>query len=70
MGDIIVSLDTTARAAKEFDRPVGDELERYLAHGLLHLLGHDHHAPSEARRMASAEALLLGAEGMVPRQRS
>ena len=65
LGDIVVSLDTTARAAREFHRPVGEELDRYLAHGLLHLLGHDHPRPVEAKRMAAAEARLLGAEGMV-----
>ncbi|MHB8874178.1 MAG: rRNA maturation RNase YbeY [Myxococcaceae bacterium] len=66
LGDVIISLDTAARAAKEHGRTVGDELDRYLAHGLLHLLGHDHLRPADARRMALAEERLLGGEGMVP----
>lgn len=64
LGDVVVSLDTARRVARREGRSVGAELDRYLAHGLLHLLGHDHHRPGEARRMAEAEARLVG-EGMV-----
>mgnify|MGYP005810001211 CR=1 FL=1 len=64
LGDVVVSLDTARRVARREGRSVGAELDRYLAHGLLHLLGHDHHRPREARRMAEAEARLVG-EGMV-----
>jgi len=46
-------------------RPVAKELERYLAHGLLHLLGFDHERPGEARRMALKEAELARDEGLV-----
>jgi probable rRNA maturation factor len=64
LGDVVVSLDTAERVAAAEGRPVGAELDRYLAHGLLHLLGHDHERPAEARRMAQAEDALVG-EGMV-----
>ena len=64
LGDVVVSLDTARRAAREAGRPLGAELDRYLAHGLLHLLGHDHERPADARRMAEAEDALVG-EGMV-----
>jgi probable rRNA maturation factor len=40
-------------------------MERYLAHGLLHLLGHDHERPRDAKRMAALEEQLLGERGMV-----
>jgi probable rRNA maturation factor len=66
LGDVVISLDTARRRAREDGRPLAGELSRYLAHGLLHLLGHDHHEPKEAARMAKAEAMLLGGEGMVP----
>lgn len=65
LGDIVISLDTAARAAEERGCPVEDELARYLAHGLLHLLGHDHLRPAEAKRMAAEEDALLGGAGMV-----
>ena len=65
LGDVIISLETAKVRAREDGRPLQAELARYLAHGLLHLLGHDHHQPAEARRMAQVEARLLGAVGMV-----
>ena len=65
LGDVVISLQTTRRAAREYGHSVEDELSRYLAHGLLHLLGHDHHAPGEAAKMARAEAKLLGRPGML-----
>jgi len=64
LGDVALSLDTAERRARAAGRAVKDELDRYLAHGILHLLGHDHHRPGEARRMAAAEAALIG-EGLV-----
>ncbi len=64
-GDVAISLDTAWREAAREGRPLSDELSRLLAHGLLHLAGHDHHRPSEARRMAAAEVDLLGRVGLV-----
>jgi probable rRNA maturation factor len=69
LGDVVISLDTARRAAREAGRTVGNELDRYLAHGLLHLLGHDHERPAEARRMAEAEDALVG-QGMVSELRA
>ena len=66
LGDVILSLDTARRQARAHRRPLGDELDLYLAHGLLHLLGHDHHRRGDAQRMAALEARLLGRPGMVP----
>jgi len=65
LGDVVISLDTARRQAREAAETLGGELDRYLAHGLLHLLGHDHRRPAEARRMAALEERLLGAPGMV-----
>ncbi len=65
LGDVVISLDTARRAARHGGRRLAEELDRYLAHGLLHLLGHDHHRPVAARRMATLEDRLLGGPGMV-----
>lgn len=65
LGDVVISLDTAKRQAKEGGRPLSDELARLLAHGLLHLMGHDHEKPADARRMAKAEVELLGRVGLV-----
>ncbi|HUL59364.1 MAG TPA: rRNA maturation RNase YbeY [Anaeromyxobacteraceae bacterium] len=65
LGDVVISLDTAARRARAERRPVGAELDRYLAHGLLHLLGYDHERPEDARVMAEKEAELARWEGLV-----
>ena len=63
LGDVVLSLETArARAA---DGDLGAEMALYLAHGILHLLGHDHHRPAEALRMAAEERRLLGRAGML-----
>ena len=66
LGDLAISLDTARRRAGEDGRTLAFELSRYLAHGLLHLLGYDHEVSErEARRMARREAELLGLPGML-----
>ena len=65
LGDVVISLDTAARRAREDARPLEAEVSRYLAHGLLHLAGHDHERPRDAQRMAAEEARLLGSAGML-----
>jgi probable rRNA maturation factor len=65
LGDVIVSLDTARRQARAHRRTLAEELDLYLAHGLLHLLGHDHRRRRDAERMAALEARLLGRTGMV-----
>ena len=67
VGDVVISLDTARRQAREGGWPLAAELRRLLAHGLLHCLGHDHQRPAAARRMAKAEEKLLGRKGMVGR---
>ncbi|WP_373049390.1 rRNA maturation RNase YbeY [Vulgatibacter sp.] len=66
VGDVAISLDTARRRAVEDGRSLAFELSRYLAHGLLHLLGYDHEKSERAARvMARREAELLGVPGML-----
>jgi len=65
IGDVVISLDTARRQAREGGWSLAAELRRLLAHGILHCLGHDHHTAREASRMAAAERRLLGRQGMV-----
>lgn len=67
LGDVVISLDTARRQARELGVSLRSELSRYLVHGLLHLLGFDHHRAGDARRMRAAERRLLGDEGMLER---
>lgn len=51
LGDVIVSVPTAAKQARERGAAVLDEVTMLLAHGLLHLLGWDHDTPAKDRRM-------------------
>ncbi len=64
LGDIVLSMTTTARQAREARRSVLDEATMLLAHGLLHLLGWDHRTASEDRKMrAKTDELCVAAGG-------
>ena len=64
LGDIVVSVDTAARQAADYDAPLEREMERLLIHGVLHLAGHDHHEPGERQVMEDEERRLAEAIGM------
>jgi probable rRNA maturation factor len=61
LGDVVISVDTAARQAAEYDATLQRELYRLLIHGLLHLLGHDHLAAAERRVMEREERRLAAA---------
>jgi probable rRNA maturation factor len=65
LGEVVISLDTARRQAKEGGWPLSHELRRLLAHGIVHCRGYTHHDPGSAARMAAAERRLLAREGMV-----
>jgi probable rRNA maturation factor len=64
LGDVVISAETARRQAREQEVPLRRELARLLIHGMLHLLGHDHELPDEARRMRRIEnRLMRGVKG-------
>ncbi len=64
LGDIVISVPLAERRARAAGEPVMREIERLLAHGLLHLLGYDHErGAAAARRMRALERRLLEARG-------
>jgi probable rRNA maturation factor len=65
LGDVVLSVDTAVRRGGGVARAVRLELDRYLAHGLLHLLGYDHERRTDAAAMAAAEEKLVRGTGMV-----
>lgn len=66
LGDIVLSVPTAQRQAREKRREALDELTMLLAHGLLHLLGIDHRTETEWRRMqARTDLLRMTATGRV-----
>lgn len=66
LGDIVVALPVAKAVARTERRPWKAEVARYLAHGMLHLLGFDHETRAQARVMRAWEERLLGERGMVP----
>jgi probable rRNA maturation factor len=63
-GDIVLALGTVRREAAAAHRPASHHLAHLVVHGALHLRGHDHHHPGEARRMEMEEARILSGLGV------
>jgi probable rRNA maturation factor len=64
LGDVVVSVDTAARQAADYDAPLAREIERLLIHAVLHLAGHDHLVAGERAVMEAEERRLAVAIGM------
>jgi probable rRNA maturation factor len=64
LGDIVISVDTAARQAADYDVPLEREVQRLLIHGVLHLAGHDHLEPGERAVMEAEERRLADSIGM------
>jgi probable rRNA maturation factor len=68
LGDVVISVPTAARQAREAGRSLDEELAALLIHGVLHLCGYDHErGEQEARRMARRERAVFRAVSPVPR---
>ncbi|MBI3808298.1 MAG: rRNA maturation RNase YbeY [Nitrospirae bacterium] len=60
LGDVVISVPTAVRQAKEGQRSLDEELTVLLVHGILHLCGYDHEwSEKEARRMHRRERMVL-----------
>ena len=52
LGDVVISLETTAKESKVAGIPMEERLLELTIHGILHLFGYDHEkSEKEARRM-------------------
>jgi probable rRNA maturation factor len=59
LGEVVISVETTRRQARESGWPWRELLDFYLIHGILHLLGYDHEeAEAEAAMDARAWELM------------
>lgn len=71
LGDIVIGAGVAGRQARAAGHPVSDEIRLLALHGLLHLLGYDHHG--DAGRMARVEGRLRRKgglrEGLIERAR-
>lgn len=59
LGDVALALGVVKREARHARRRTADHLAHLVAHGTLHLMGHDHLVAGEARRMERAEARIM-----------
>lgn len=59
LGDVVISVPTARRQARDEGHSFGREMASLMIHGILHLLGYDHERPEEARRMTRKERALI-----------
>ncbi len=65
-GQLIVSVDTAAKEAAEYDWTTENELLLYVVHGTLHLVGYDDATPELRGEMREAERRVLSRFGLTP----
>ncbi len=62
LGDVVIATGVARRQARAAGHSVGHEVKVLALHGLLHLLGHDHHG--DGGKMARLEARLRRKGGL------
>lgn len=63
LGDLVICAPVVAREAREQGKPEEAHWAHLVVHGVLHLRGHDHQRPEEARRMEAEEVRILAELG-------
>ena len=61
LGDVVLCPSVAATQARDAGHGVADELDLLCTHGILHLLGYDHHDPDAERQMFGLQARLIAA---------
>lgn len=64
LGDIIISLETAARQAEEYNHSLEREIAYLTVHGMLHLLGYDHMTEEDKAEMRVEEEHVLSLLGI------
>ena len=63
-GDIALAYGVTRKEAKVAGKTMADHATHLVVHGVLHLAGHDHERPKQARAMEGLEVKILGRLGI------
>jgi len=63
-GEIYICLAVAGQQASDWSTTWQKEAARYIVHGVLHLIGHDHEDEAEAEAMEAAEVKLLAGLGI------
>ena len=58
-GEILISIDTAERQARDYSHSWQEEVALYIVHGLLHLAGYKDKTPEDFASMATAQARIL-----------
>jgi len=64
LGDVCLAYETCAREAAEQGKTLAAHLQHLTAHGVLHLIGHNHEVDAEAEIMEALERRILAALGV------
>jgi len=64
LGDVVLALETVLAEAESQGKPAADHVTHLVVHGVLHLLGHDHETPAEAKTMERLEVAVLAGLGV------
>ncbi|MTV50149.1 rRNA maturation RNase YbeY [Heliobacillus mobilis] len=65
LGDIIISVETAERQAKEYGHSLEREMGFLFVHGMFHLLGYDHQEEEDTRAMRAVEEKVLQNQGLL-----
>ena len=63
LGDVVICAPVVASESVAQDKPLEAHWAHMVIHGILHLLGYDHHKDDEASRMETTETRLLAELG-------
>jgi probable rRNA maturation factor len=63
LGDVVICAPVVASEAIAQDKPLHAHWAHMVIHGVLHLLGYDHHGEEDAQEMEAREAQLLASLG-------
>ena len=64
LGDLVIAKGVAARQARAVGHSLQTEMRVLALHGLLHLLGYDHHHPDDQARMSRMESRLRRKGGL------
>jgi probable rRNA maturation factor len=64
LGDVVLALETVRREAAAQGKSTVDHARHLVVHGILHLLGYDHDAESDAADMERRETAILAGLGI------
>lgn len=70
LGDIVISVETANRQAREYGHSLREELAWLATHGFLHLLGWDHPDRHRLQQMLTQQQILLQKAGIINQRKT